>query len=266
MTRMYLNVNGGSGYAMEDISCTTPDIINSLMTISSAQSLPQNCHQQISSNNKDCSNALNSYEAGQYCDISPVHQQQQSVVEQKLPKTFDEDYEHSLSMSNHHYCANASSPSNSESYGSPCASPSSTPSIQATRTHLIKESLKVTIQSKRLANGQHLPSVETRTGFYDELTPEDEDRRRRRRERNKVAATKCRNKKKERTIHLMMESENLEQTNLTLRDEIQRLEVEKQRLLDMLSYHMPACSMQSINQGIYYNSVNNNNSLSIMGQ
>lgn len=36
-----------------------------------------------------------------------------------------------------------------------------------------------------------------------QLTEEDEERRRRRRERNKVAATKCRNKKKEKTNFLM---------------------------------------------------------------
>ena len=37
----------------------------------------------------------------------------------------------------------------------------------------------------------------------EELTEEDESRRQRRRERNKVAATKCRNKKKAKTVNLM---------------------------------------------------------------
>ena len=37
----------------------------------------------------------------------------------------------------------------------------------------------------------------------EELTEEDESRRQRRRERNKVAATKCRNKKKAKTMILM---------------------------------------------------------------
>ena len=37
----------------------------------------------------------------------------------------------------------------------------------------------------------------------EELTEEDEHRRHRRRERNKVAATKCRNKKKARSANLM---------------------------------------------------------------
>lgn len=37
----------------------------------------------------------------------------------------------------------------------------------------------------------------------DNLTPDDVVRRQRRRERNKIAATKCRNKKKARTVNLM---------------------------------------------------------------
>lgn len=42
--------------------------------------------------------------------------------------------------------------------------------------------------------------------FVVQLTAEDEERRRRRRERNKIAATKCRLKKRERTTHLMQVS------------------------------------------------------------
>ena len=37
----------------------------------------------------------------------------------------------------------------------------------------------------------------------EDLAPEDMVRRQRRRERNKIAATKCRNKKKARTVNLM---------------------------------------------------------------
>jgi len=38
--------------------------------------------------------------------------------------------------------------------------------------------------------------------LYFQLTPEDEERRRKRRERNKLAATKCRDKKKKMTYIL----------------------------------------------------------------
>jgi len=75
----------------------------------------------------------------------------------------------------------------------------------------------------------------------EELTPEDEERRRRRRERNKIAATKCRNKKKEKTVILISESEVLENQNLSLKQDISRLEAEKRQLVDLLSRHEPTC-------------------------
>ncbi|XP_046650075.1 activating transcription factor 3-like isoform X3 [Daphnia pulicaria] len=140
------------------------------------------------------------------------------------------------------------------SFSSLCSSPATPstppaggpPSIQNTRTYLIKEGLKLTIQSKRLASGRgslesdqhgHMPLKDE----MGQLTTEDEERRRRRRERNKVAATKCRNRKKERTGILMQESDALEDQNVNFRSEIQRLEAEKRRLMDVLAMHSPTC-------------------------
>lgn len=74
------------------------------------------------------------------------------------------------------------------------------------------------------------------------LTVEDEERRRRRRERNKIAATKCRLKKRERTVNLVHESEILETQNLDLKSQIQELETQRRRLVDMLSIHKPCCT------------------------
>jgi len=76
----------------------------------------------------------------------------------------------------------------------------------------------------------------------DSLTMEDELRRRRRRERNKVAATKCRNKKKERTGMLVKEGEILETQNSSLKMEISRLEAEKRHLMDILALHESSCT------------------------
>lgn len=73
------------------------------------------------------------------------------------------------------------------------------------------------------------------------MTPEDEERRRRRRERNKIAATKCRLKKREKTVNLVQESEILETQNIDLKTQIQELESQRRRLVDMLSMHGPAC-------------------------
>ncbi|KAI8033884.1 hypothetical protein M5D96_013339 [Drosophila gunungcola] len=69
------------------------------------------------------------------------------------------------------------------------------------------------------------------------LTPEDEDRRRRRRERNKIAATKCRMKKRERTQNLIKESEVLDTQNVELKQQVRLLETERRNILDMLQSH-----------------------------
>lgn len=73
------------------------------------------------------------------------------------------------------------------------------------------------------------------------MTYEDAERRKRRRERNKIAATKCRNKKKERTTRLIAEGEVLEIQNASLKEELKKLEVEKRSLSELLSQHHPHC-------------------------
>ncbi|XP_034248565.1 transcription factor kayak [Thrips palmi] len=150
----------------------------------------------------------------------------------------------------------------SSSSGLMCGSPTrSPPSLQHTRSQLIKEGLKLTLQTKRRhtsatsATSASGASVSGGSGDEDEdlsgggkrrkrdqLTPEDEERRRRRRERNKVAATKCRIKKRERTVNLVQESEILESQNYELKTQIQELETQRRRLVDMLSSHSPNCT------------------------
>ncbi|KAJ1527528.1 hypothetical protein ONE63_007498 [Megalurothrips usitatus] len=140
--------------------------------------------------------------------------------------------------------------------GSPGRSP---PSLQHTRSLLIKEGLKLTLQTKRrhtsttsVASGASVSGASAdeddespTTGKRmkrEQLTPEDEERRRRRRERNKVAATKCRIKKRERTVNLVQESEILESQNYELKSQIQELETQRRRLVDMLSSHSSTCT------------------------
>ncbi|XP_069944169.1 activating transcription factor 3 isoform X3 [Cherax quadricarinatus] len=142
------------------------------------------------------------------------------------------------------------------------ASPPSTPdlpspvnTVEATKSALIKEGLKLQIRTKLQAAGVDTPEsiLEDTKYIKDEnsdLTEEDEERRRRRRERNKIAATKCRNKKKEKTIVLMTESESVEDMNVRLKTEIQRLTTEKMNLEKLLEdpkhlafcRHSPRCS------------------------
>lgn len=70
---------------------------------------------------------------------------------------------------------------------------------------------------------------------------DDEVRRRRRRERNKVAATKCRIKKKEHVINLNVESMRLESSNCHLKATLKELKEEESRLMQILSSHDPFC-------------------------
>lgn len=74
-----------------------------------------------------------------------------------------------------------------------------------------------------------------------QLTPEDEERRRRRRERNKIAATKCRMKKRERTLNLVSESEILELQNIELKNQERALETERRKLMEALQLHSTNC-------------------------
>ncbi|XP_053211674.1 GATA zinc finger domain-containing protein 14-like isoform X2 [Panonychus citri] len=94
----------------------------------------------------------------------------------------------------------------------------------------------------------HHRSIESRGGgsFDKYLSPEDEDRRRRRRERNKVAATKCRNKKKVHVYKLCQESQTLESTNYNLKEEMENLKREEQRLNDILVKHLPFCVRRTL--------------------
>ncbi|KAK9309112.1 hypothetical protein QLX08_001077 [Tetragonisca angustula] len=137
----------------------------------------------------------------------------------------------------------------------------SPPSVQHTCSQLIKEGLKLTLQTKRRANGtgdDMKKKTKKEDGSADDeeeeetsnnnnrggLTPEDEERRRRRRERNKIAATKCRLKKREKTVTLVQESEILETQNHDLKSQIQELETQRRRLVDMLNLHGPTCLKQ----------------------
>uniref|UniRef100_A0A8D3AWJ2 FOS like 2, AP-1 transcription factor subunit n=1 Tax=Scophthalmus maximus TaxID=52904 RepID=A0A8D3AWJ2_SCOMX len=73
----------------------------------------------------------------------------------------------------------------------------------------------------------------------DLLTPEEEEKRRVRRERNKLAAAKCRNRRRELTELLQGETEKLEEEKADLQKEIESLQKEKDKLEFMLVAHNP---------------------------
>ncbi|KAM3842145.1 fos-related antigen 2 [Diretmus argenteus] len=77
----------------------------------------------------------------------------------------------------------------------------------------------------------------------EQLTPEEEEKRRVRRERNKLAAAKCRNRRRELTELLQGETEKLEEEKADLQKEIETLQKEKDKLEFMLVAHNPVCKL-----------------------
>ncbi|XP_056623727.1 fos-related antigen 2 isoform X2 [Triplophysa dalaica] len=77
----------------------------------------------------------------------------------------------------------------------------------------------------------------------EQLTPEEEEKRRVRRERNKLAAAKCRNRRRELTEMLQGETEKLEGEKADLQKEIETLQKEKDKLEFMLVAHTPVCKL-----------------------
>merc|ERR1712066_307013 len=118
--------------------------------------------------------------------------------------------------------------------------------INKYHSQFIREGLKMKVKQK--IKEEAFQTSDTSFAFDDtlddegaNLTFEDEERRLKRRERNKIAATKCRNKKKERTTRLIAEGEVLEIQNSSLKEELRKLEAEKRSLTDLLSQHRQVC-------------------------
>ncbi|XP_030622626.1 fos-related antigen 1a [Chanos chanos] len=84
----------------------------------------------------------------------------------------------------------------------------------------------------------------TRRRNDEHLSPEELERRRIRRERNKMAAAKCRNRRRELTETLQSETDQLEDEKSRLQKEIADLEKQKEKLELVLEAHRPICKVQ----------------------
>ncbi|KAM6961018.1 protein c-Fos-like [Aplochiton taeniatus] len=82
-----------------------------------------------------------------------------------------------------------------------------------------------------------------RKGKNEQLSPEEEEKKRVRRERNKMAAAKCRNRRRELTDTLQVETDQLEEEKAALQAEIASLLKEKERLQFVLTSHKPTCQL-----------------------
>nr|XP_002741340.2 PREDICTED: fos-related antigen 2-like [Saccoglossus kowalevskii] len=76
-----------------------------------------------------------------------------------------------------------------------------------------------------------------------ELDPSERVKRKVRRERNKVAAAKCRQKRVDQTNTLVGETEEWEEKNRILQNEIAKLEKQKEQLQFLLQAHKPMCKI-----------------------
>merc|ERR1712106_805893 len=116
------------------------------------------------------------------------------------------------------------------------------------RSQIIKEGLKMKVKKNLKMTAQdsliHILSENIKKEVEDQ-SPEDEIRRKRRRERNKVAAEKCRNKKKKETLNLLSEREIVERANACYKEEIAKLEAEQRKLGHLLANHQPSCTLEN---------------------
>ncbi|XP_063418643.1 basic leucine zipper transcriptional factor ATF-like 3 isoform X1 [Mytilus trossulus] len=106
---------------------------------------------------------------------------------------------------------------------------------------LIKEELKCTIQSRRLAKGQHEMEVEFPEETKHELTEEERDKIDKRREQNRLAAQRFRDRKKTNSTSLCKKIQELEADNTQKSYEIRNLRAEKAKLQTMLYEHLLVC-------------------------
>ncbi|KAG8448951.1 hypothetical protein GDO86_015862 [Hymenochirus boettgeri] len=90
-----------------------------------------------------------------------------------------------------------------------------------------------------------------RRGKVEQLSPEEEEKRRVRRERNKMAAAKCRNRRRELTDTLQAETDDLEDEKSALQTEIASLLKEKEKLEFILAAHKPACKIPHDLEGAF---------------
>lgn len=82
-----------------------------------------------------------------------------------------------------------------------------------------------------------------RKGHKEQPNKEEEERRRIRRERNKIAAAKCRNRRRELIDTLQAETDQLEDEKSALQSEVADLMKEKENLEQILASHKSLCKL-----------------------
>ncbi|XP_058469682.1 protein c-Fos-like [Solea solea] len=92
-------------------------------------------------------------------------------------------------------------------------------------------------------SGANKAKSSSRKAQKEQSSREEEERRRIRRERNKIAAAKCRNRRRDLIDTLQAETDQLEEEKSDLHTEISELLKEKERLEQVLASHKPSCKL-----------------------
>lgn len=108
-------------------------------------------------------------------------------------------------------------------------------------TPLVKEELKYTIQSRRLASGQGELGVEFKEPRKVELREDEIEKINRRREQNKFAARRFRQKRKAQGPIFARRVKELEAEQAKKIEELRRLRQERLELKTMLENHLKVC-------------------------
>lgn len=108
-------------------------------------------------------------------------------------------------------------------------------------TPLVKEELKLTIQSRRLASGKGELRVNFEPPTQSELTEEERVKVDRRREQNRMAAQRFRQKQKTLGDRVQKQVRGLETDNTRLRAELRLLREERDDLRRRLTEHLKVC-------------------------
>ena len=116
------------------------------------------------------------------------------------------------------------------------------------------KSTKSTKRAKKSSRGPHVPEDEPENG-------EDGEKRSKFLERNRVAASKCRQKKKEHNAALEQRAKNLERENALLKMTMESLQTEKISLMTHMAMHTPdSCDCREIHQHLaHFKAKYNNN-------
>ncbi|XP_031565767.1 fos-related antigen 2-like [Actinia tenebrosa] len=113
-----------------------------------------------------------------------------------------------------------------------------TPPLSKGAADEVKLELQRAIRCRRVAQGlDEMPSLESQRSNSNQLSAAELEKRRLRRERNKLAAFKCRQRRKEHMQALEEETDGLNSANHTLETEIAALKEQKRELEEMLRSH-----------------------------